>query len=188
MKYHIGDIFQLRNKLIQKGEKVILTVPTNIGWKKDGSNTQGAGIAKQLRENFKDKNYALEYGLICHYYHEIDQLKDKSMSYCHTSKDEQILFFATKPLNEEKPYLSWQQNSTMEQIKASMKEFESVIEEPLDQLILFPLVGSGNGGLDKNMIQEYLIKELKNYYNIILCDLNLNKDMLELYNIEKLEI
>lgn len=35
MKYHIGDIFQLRNKLIQKGEKVILTVPTNVGWKKD---------------------------------------------------------------------------------------------------------------------------------------------------------
>lgn len=38
MKYHVGDIFQLRNKLIQKGEKVILTVPTNVGWKKDGVN------------------------------------------------------------------------------------------------------------------------------------------------------
>lgn len=187
MKYHIGDIFELRNKLIQKGEEVILTVPTNVGWKKDGVNPQGAGIAKQLKENFKDQNYALEYGLICHYYHKIDQLKDKSMSYCHTSKDEQILFFATKPLNKEKPYLSWQQNSTMEQIKASMKEFKSFIDYQ-EEIILFSLVGSGNGGLDKNMIQEYLIKELKNYNNIILCDLYLNKDMLELYNIKKLEI
>lgn len=187
MKYHIGDIFQLRNKLIQKGEKVILTVPTNVGWKKDGSNVQGAGIAKQLKENFKNKNYALEYGLICHYYHEIDQYEDKSMCYAVISDDLQILFFATKPLNEEKPYLSWQQNSTIEQIKASMKEFKSFIDYQ-EELILFPLVGSGNGGLDKNMIQEYLIKELKDYNNIILCDLNLSKDMLELYSIEKLEI
>lgn len=188
MKYHIGDIFELRKKLIEKSEEVILTIPTNVGWKKDKSNPQGAGVALQLKENFKDKDYALEYGLICHYYHELDQFKDKSMSYCHTSKDEQILFFATKPLNEEKPYLSWQQNSTMEQIKASMSELFCTIIIYQDKLILFPLVGSGNGGLNKDMIQEYLIKELKNYNNIILCDLTLNKDMLELYNIEKLEI
>jgi len=188
MKYHIGNIFELKNKLIKKNKSISLVVPTNVGWKKDGHNVQGAGIAKQLKENFRDKDYALEYGLLCKYYSSEDQYQDKSFCYSIMSKDLNICFFATKPLNEKQPWLSWKQNSTIEQIKESIKEFKTLIEFYDEMIFLIPLVGSGNGGLNKDMIQEYLIKELKDYQNIILCDFDLNKNMLELNNIQKMEM
>ena len=49
-----GDIWNVEPK------DAWIVVPTNVGWKRDGSNVMGAGLAKQARLKFKQLPY--DYG------------------------------------------------------------------------------------------------------------------------------
>ena len=57
MKWVNGDIW-IYHKL---GSTIV--IPTNAGWKSDGNNVMGRGLAKQASEKFKD--LSLMYGQYC---------------------------------------------------------------------------------------------------------------------------
>ena len=70
-----------------------IVITTNIGWKKDGCNPMGAGIAKQAAEMFPD--LPRWYGEKCKKYR-----SDTAVAVYDEAK---FFLFPTKPLNEEQP-------------------------------------------------------------------------------------
>lgn len=148
MKLHIGNIWDLPLKYW-------LVIPTNLGWKKDGTNPMGKGLAKQATERYT--NLPREYGIWCQRY----SVSKGELLVNYLPKDREkhnLILFPTKPLNVQRPYASWQS-------KAS----RSLIEQGLQQLatytmhIAIPILGCGEGGLKEEeilpLLEKYLVGE-----------------------------
>lgn len=165
MKIINGDIWEIHEKLINKEtEKVIFVVPTNLGWKKDGSNVMGRGLAKQVKEKFS--YIPIIYGSFCF---QLEKgVYDNSISFIEAGQEDEFLFlmFPTKPLNKDFPHLSWKQNSTLETIENSCKDFIKKYDK--NTIYLFPMVGCGNGQLKESEVIPILEKYFSNKDNIIL--------------------
>lgn len=133
----IGDIWQHH----AGGGWVVIT--TNIGWKKNGSNPMGAGIAAHAADMYPE--LPGWYGARCSKY--------GADTACCLYKDARFILFPTKPLNEKKPWLSWQSDSTLDLIRRSavqLQELGSIVRGGgYDGLIALPMVGCQNGGLNK---------------------------------------
>ncbi len=123
-----------------------IVVPTNAGWRHDGSNVMGAGLARDAANLFPD--LPLRYGKDC-------RLLTPRVHY----EDLRLIMLPSKPLNVKQPHISWQGNANINTIAESLKWLQD-ISEILPKKVYIPLLGSGNGQLDPELIKELMEKTL----------------------------
>jgi len=127
MKRWIGDIWKLQ-------KKSYIVIPTNIGWRVDGSNIMGRGLAQQAAVKYPE--LPGWYGGKC---------QEAPEGKLHVYEPGKLVMFPVKPLNREKPWLSWKSKADIELIIQSASQLFGL---PFDDPVSIPLVGCGNGGLD----------------------------------------
>lgn len=155
------DIWNLQEYFKKSHNKTYVVIPSNIGWKRNGENVMGAGVAKQCKIMYPEVPLKLgeHYKYLYHSNPNRDAVNNISINW-----KRELIFFPTKALNKERPWLSWQHNSDLETIKQPCFYLKELIIEysfAKNEIILLPLVGCGNGGLDK----ELVIPILEHYFN-----------------------
>jgi len=128
----------------QLGSTVV--IPTNEGWKHDGSNVMGAGLAKDAMKIFPE--LPIRYGKDC------QQLTPR-IHY----PDYRLVLISSKPLNAKQPHLSWQGVANVNTVTKSLQWLQDV-SETLPKKVYVPLIGAGNGQLDPDLIKELMDKIL----------------------------
>jgi hypothetical protein len=141
MKWTKGDIW-IYHKLGS-----IIVIPTNAGWKSDGSNVMGRGLAKQASEKFLW--IPQDYGTYCRH----------KYPYCYYPEIKLILV-PSKRLNEKQPYLSWQHESDKDTVTSSLEWLQTNVEAFNSDKVYVPILGSGNGGMQKGLVEELMDKIL----------------------------
>jgi len=141
----------------------IIVVPTNAGYRKDGSNVMGAGIAKQAAVIYPD--LPEEYGKFC-----------QGGSPNQYFPDKRLVLVQTKSLNKEKPYLSWKQPSSIEVVIDSLKWLQ-ISSSFFPSKVYVPILGSGNGGLDRGLVRKHMDALLTNEKFIGVDYENLKEDL-----------
>jgi hypothetical protein len=126
----------------------LIVVPVNIGWKgTDHRNVMGRGLA--LQAVIKYPRFSQWYGLECKKHGAATSV----MLYPYAP----LIAFPTKPLNESKPWMSWQSKSDLGLIERSSKELATM---KLDKPVAMSAVGCGNGGLDMADVRPILDRHL----------------------------
>lgn len=131
-----------------------ITICVNIGWKKDGSNPMGAGIAKAAAERYPD--LPAWYGKRCKKYR-----ADTAVA---PYEDGKLFLFPTKPLDEDQPWMSWKSDSSLALIERSCKQIVKLVDVLSERGIFIPRVGlplpgCGNGNLTPKQVKP-VIKDL----------------------------
>lgn len=139
MKQIRGDMF---SPAFEEYRKVI---PTNIGWRKDGKNVMGRGLALYGTKRYPDLSFW--YGQFCQQH----GIATPVVAYPNSP----LILFPTKPLADV-PYLSWTEPSSLELIKISTRQLAE-----FDGKIVLPLVGCGNGHLSPEDVIPILEEHLK---------------------------
>lgn len=149
---NIWDLYDTR--------KYHVLITTNIGWKRDGCNVMGAGIAKDAAKRFPF--LPERYGMIC------KEKKEKTGVIL--IDDIKLILFPTKQLNPAKPWTSWMNKSSIPLIERCMEQLVDILKYPKITKLVMPLPGAANGGLrvrtSLNIVKKYLAKNPK----VILCD------------------
>jgi len=94
-----------------------VVIPTNIGWKSNGENVMGTGLAQQAAERFSE--LPKMYGKWC---------KEKGDS-IFVNDRLRVICAPTKLLNEEQPHLSWQKPSDPNLILRSYIKLQKLAEK-----------------------------------------------------------
>jgi len=133
-----------------------IVIPTNIGWKSNGENVMGAGLALQAAIKYPELPYI--YGQCC---------KRRDTSNLMIYPPEGLIMFPVKPLNYQFPHLSWQGDASIDMI------IESCIQLNRTKLsdnrsIALPLVGCGNGRLKKEDVMPVLHRHLDHRFILVL--------------------
>lgn len=132
-----------------------IVITTNIGWKKDGCNPMGAGIAKAAADKYP--KLAEWYGAKC------KKFRDETAVLPYRAG--RLFLFPTKPLADQ-PWLSWQQDSDLELIRKSASQLVVWVDifknkgMHLVKPVGIPLVGCENGNLRKKQVLPILRKYL----------------------------
>jgi hypothetical protein len=146
-----------------------IVIPTNIGWKADGKNPMGRGLAQDA---------AKRYPWLPDLYGQYCQLKGAEAKVVFDMRSRMILF-PTKPLDEDRPNLSWKSPASLDLIRKSAKELNDMLLPHKDadwpkakQLqtnhVFVPVVGCGNGMLDEDEVIEILKATLDDRYTLFL--------------------
>jgi hypothetical protein len=135
-----GDIWDL------KFDRYWRVVPTNLGWRHDGRNVMGAGVAKQAAQRFPD--LSAWYGKVC-------QGMARTVIFLASYEPGKLIMFPVKPLDMIQPHLSWRQGASLDLID----EMLVLLADETEQVIL-PLVGCGNGGLSPELVRPRIEKLL----------------------------
>ncbi len=148
MKIRYGNIWDLH-------DRAPVVIPTNIGWRKDGSNVMGRGLARQA---------ALKFRGIEEWYGEYCQ-KHRAKTTCVVRNVHQhlapLVLFPVKPLNEAAPWVSWKSEANLKLIERSAKDLAALYQEdPRAELVAVPAVGCGNGGRDLGEVRPILERYL----------------------------
>ena len=134
----------------------LLVIPTNIGYKADGRNVMGRGLALQAAKRHRE--FALWYGRIC-------QDKGAKTPVVRFGKTA-LIAFPVKPLNPNAPWLSWKSHADLSLIERSVRQLSQF---PGKEPIMVPLVGCGNGQLDMGEVRPILDRYLSDErYTLIL--------------------
>jgi hypothetical protein len=141
MKEARGDIWDW----LKDGYRVV--IPVNIGWKLDGANVMGRGLAAQAAKRYP--SLPAWWGAYCK--------KHRDRAGVTIYPEAPLLLFPTKPLNNETPHLSWRSESSLRLVERSTAELLGL---PKDWKIALPLVGCGNGKLDPNDVLPILRQKL----------------------------
>lgn len=143
-------------------EKRWIVITTNIGWKSDGANPMGAGTAKDAARKYPE--LPKWYGEKCQKY---------GANIAVTPYVQGRLFlFPTKALNEEQPYLSWKDDSSIDLIRRSTKQLQALVEELVARgsfisKVGVPLVGCKNGNLSRRDVLPILHKYLDDRFVLL---------------------
>jgi len=128
-----------------------VVVTTNVGWKRNGENVMGAGIAKQAAERYPELPKL--YGRWC---------KEKGRN-LYLNESLRVICLPTKELNKEQPHLSWKKPSEPRLVLCSYlklfrlaKEWNNVnCSDERIKYIKCPIFGATNGQIPKNKAIEY---------------------------------
>jgi hypothetical protein len=165
MKIEYGDIWSY-------AKDNVIVVPTNAGYRADGTNIMGRGVAQQAAAKYP--GLPKWYGQLCCIYG-----NDACFVYPQVPEDKpEIILFPTKPLNRKQPWLSWKQKSDIKLIEKSTEKLVEILKnDPAlkngGQRIILPAVGCGNGGLDLGEVIPILKKHLKDDRFILVLDKDL---------------
>lgn len=152
MKEIVGDIFNYVDT-----HWIVIT--TNEGWRTNGDNVMGAGLARYIRDNHP--HLATEYGKFCREY----PGQGKITSYEFPFKDSvrRFIMLPTKKLSPATPHLSWKAMSDLSLIEgclAQLAEFGKTATVP----VMVPLLGCSNGGLRYDQVaplmRKYLVDDI----------------------------
>jgi hypothetical protein len=132
-------------------------VPVNCGWRRDGCNVMGRGIAKTVA--YHDKSIPAWYGDICKQHNGCPPLVQKRFR-GPFSRHWNMLFVPTKPCNLDMPHLSWQGDATLERVEQSLKELQHFVPPKPDGRILVPILGTGWGRLTKRDVRPLMDRYL----------------------------
>lgn len=136
-----------------------VVIPTNVGWTKGSSNVMGAGLAKQAAQKY---NWLTRhYGDWCRRYG----------SRINVVRADRLILFPVKPLNEDKPWLSWQNGASLELIKNSLDQLAEWASNNPSCHIAMPYVGCGNGRLNWHKQVAPLVDDA-NIPNMTVVDIN----------------
>lgn len=141
-----GDLFAF------DGPKVI---STNLGWRKDGRNVMGRGVALVASQLYP--------GLADWYGRQCQKMAENGKPTLAIYED--LILFPVKPLNVQAPWLSWQQKADLVLIQDMAQQLQSL---ELHQPIGLPLVGCGNGGLDPAEVMAILMDVLDDRFTLVL--------------------
>lgn len=141
MLKRIGDLWDMY------ADDKWIVITTNIGWKKDGCNPMGAGIARQAASKYPD--LPAWYGKKCK--------KHRDKIGVVTYDIGRLILFPTKPFNPDRPWASWMSDSSLELIEKSVEQLSVCIDE-LDDIdkVGIPLVGCQNGNLSRSDVLPIL--------------------------------
>ena len=132
-----------------------IVIPGNIGWTRQGKNVMGAGVARQAAQRWPDLPYG--FGTLCR------RWREKTGVFSHSfSSGECFLFFPVKPLSVDAPWLSWRGPASLTLVEKSTRELAAWPKPESDSLIYLPLVGCGNGGLERAVVLPILDRYLAN--------------------------
>jgi len=118
-------------------------IPTNLGWKKNGENVMGAGLAKQTALRHPD--LPALYGEFCQ--------RVKNYELVPLFAYNKLLLFPVKPLNVARPWLSWNQPADIGLIWRSAEALNRFYRY---ERVAVPLVGAGNGQLPHVAVLDVL--------------------------------
>lgn len=141
-----------------------IVIPTNMGFKKNGENVCGRGIAYQCK--LKYPNLPVWYGKVL-----IKRLQNNDNRNLVIENTNNLILFPTKKLDVANPHLSWKQSSDLETIEKSCIELKAFSEKN-KQNIYLPLVGCGNGNLDKADVMPIIDKYFSDSDNVFLVENN----------------
>lgn len=124
-----------------------IIICTNIGWKKDGSNPMGAGVARVAAEKYPE--LPAWYGRRCKKY----EARTAVAPY----HEGRLFLFPTKPLDEEQPWMSWKNDACTTLIRKSclqLVKLADIMEEKGHFLVQIglPMPGCGNGNLTQRQV------------------------------------
>jgi hypothetical protein len=142
-----GDIWSLA-----EAWDAMVVVPTNTGWKKDGSNVMGRGVALQAATRFSE--LPMKYGAICRNERPAVRLMPKYG----------LIMFPTKPRTS-RPWLDWQEKADLGVIERSTEELRDLPGK--SPIVVLPLVGCGNGQLCEGDVVPILFKYLSNRFVLV---------------------
>jgi len=138
----LGDVWS------QRRARDWIVIPTNIGWRQDGSNPMGKGLARKAAQKYKP--LPAWYGALCR------QHMNNTPTLAHPHWN--LILFPTKSLDARRPWASWQQPASLELIQRSLGHLSAVMPHlPRGGRVLLPAVGCGEGGLDPAEIVPILL-------------------------------
>lgn len=165
MKIEYGDIWKYE-------KDSVIVIPTNAGYRADGTNIMGRGVAQQAAAKYPD--LPRWYGQMCRLYG-----NDACNLYPEDPIDKpKLILFPTKPLNRKTPWLSWKQKSDIKLIEKSAELLVAISQKELISVdgkprIILPAVGCGLGGLDLGEVVPVLKKHLVSDRFILVLDKDL---------------
>ncbi len=116
-----------------------IVIPTNAGWKHNGENVMGRGIAAQIAKLIPDLPRI--YGEHC-----------KNLNPRVYLVEHRLIMLPSKPLIKAEPHMSWNQDADPNTVKESLIWLQEQ-EKQLPNEVYVPIIGAGNGNLDKSMIK-----------------------------------
>lgn len=123
-------------------EGSIIVIPTNAGWKNNGENVMGRGLAKDAAKLFP--TLPLLYGTCCklHYPYSYFQI-------------ERLICVPSKRLDEENPHLSWRQSADLDTITKSLNWLKKNAYL-FPERVYTPPLGTGNGELKMEVVVDLM--------------------------------
>ena len=155
MNYLIGDIWPYAHFLWDW-----VVIPTNIGWRRDGRNVMGRGLAAQAAKRYPD--LPVWYGDCCR--HHRSSLGITYSRFTNINGGCNLIMAPVKPLDEEQPHMSWKHPATLERIEKTLDELRMFIPRRQAGRVLVPLLGCGNGGLDPKEVYPLMHRMLSGPY------------------------
>lgn len=148
---------------LHDARKYYIVITTNIGWKKDGSNIMGAGLAKQAASKYPF--LPEKYGMICK-----DRKQDTPVIVFHDIK---LVMLPTKALNAGQPWLSWKNNSSIELIERGLLQIKDILKDDKIKKLGMSCPGAANGNIPIKRSLNLVKRILGGHHKVIMCDLGL---------------
>ena len=138
----------------------VLAIPTNLGYKTNGANVMGAGLALYIRDLHSEIPF--RYG---HWIKQNENTIEKDS--VKEFADKRLIMLPTKDLNKYMPHLSWKADARLDIIDRTMKHFLE-LHWDRDKIYLLPLLGCGNGKLTSDDVLPILEKHIGDRTNILI--------------------
>jgi hypothetical protein len=141
-----------------------IVVSTNVGFKADGKNVMGKGLARQATRRWPI--LASVYGEFCKEHGAATPIMAwpvPNSRWCQT-----LLLYPVKPLLAEAPYLSWRQPASLPLIEFHLPSLNQYATT-FDGRILVPSLGCGNGQLAETDVLPLMERDLTcpNIFHVI---------------------
>jgi hypothetical protein len=127
-------------------------IPTNLGWRKNGSNVMGRGLAAQAAARYP--SLSQQYGEECR---RLASQNEDGLSPYH---EYQLIMFPVKPLVSAQPHMSWNQSASYGLIEANLQRLQEMLMLKDHSRIAVPLVGCGNGNLEPKRVKPLMYEAL----------------------------
>ena len=134
--------------------KAAIVIPINIGWKKDGSNVMGRGLALYAAE--KHPELPRWVGAKC-----MEHGSDTPCLAWPDNINPIYILFPVKPLNMNSPHESWKSMADLGLIDRSARQLSEMSNDMEHVTFAVPLVGCGNGQRAVEEVVPILARHLK---------------------------
>ena len=155
------------------GQDHAIVIPTNIGWTKDGNNVMGRGLAKQAAKRYPNLPQVIgeRYKML---HSGRTRLGKPSVNenppvfIIRVPGDFELVFLPVKKLVRP-AYLSWKNPADLQFIAKGLHYLrDNTIAKLKKPRLAIPLVGSGNGRLDKKAVRLTIERILGDLDNVTL--------------------
>ncbi len=141
MKTTIGNLWSFSG---------VICVPTNLGWKRDGTNVMGRGLACEAAVRYP--MLPIEYGAFCRDCGTgIDRGPVSPHLFPFSTPARRLICVAVKPLNKDSPWASWRSLASLDLVTTSIRKLANYAKGISGVILVVPF-GCGNGGLDQSTV------------------------------------